>query len=218
MKKSAAMTLKTLSTCVIVVPFCLALSVAAHSGDDDFKSMKERVLDALFAVEDRTPPYLTKTTLRYGDTDTQVAVLTYFAYPKRPSGQAEVIRYSIAGMSKGGLSDFIDKTVARKPSVTAREIADMLKVDVAHFSVDYDMLMRLMKDLKAIQIAPVLQTRVATDNYSVYDFWFDTGQEFVHYSITGPSHGSPQDRLVEWMIRFRTRLPDLVKTSSGPRQ
>ncbi len=210
------MILRNLSRCAVVVPLCLALGAAAQPRDDGFKSMKERVLDVLFPVEDRTPPYLTKMTLRYGDTDTQLVVLTYFAYPKRPGGQAEVIRYSIAGMEKGGLSNFVDKSVAQRPGVTASEIAAMLKVNVAHLSVDYDLLMRLTKDLKDIRIAPVLQTRVAVDNYSQYDYWFDTGQEFVHYSITGPSNGSPQDRLVEWMIRFRTRLPDLVKPSSGP--
>ncbi len=178
------------------------------------RSMKDRVLDALFAKEVSTSPFLTKLTMRFGDTDTQLVVITYPIYPTHPGGRAEAIKYSVAGTGNGVLSEFIESIVKQKPDVTAREIADKLQINVTRFLIDYDALEKSMKDLKALRISPVLNTRVAVDEYSEYDFWFDSGQEFVHYSITGPSKDAPQDQLVEWMIKFRTSLPDLARVSS----
>ncbi len=210
------MNLRMFLTRAVVVPFCMILGAIAQSGDGNM-NMKDRVLNILFSSEAPTSPFLTKMTLRFGDTDTQVVVLTYPVYPVHPGGRAEVIKYSIAGMENGSLSEFIAKMVAQKPNVTEREIADKLKVEVRHVPIDYDALEPSMKALEALRISPVLKSRVAVDEYSEYDYWFDNGQEFVHYSVAGPFKDAAQDQLVAWMIKFKTSLPDLAKPTSAPK-
>jgi hypothetical protein len=205
-------TLRMLVKCAMVVPFCLALSAIAQTTDGN-RNMKDRILDILFQLPSPTPPFLTQMTLRFGDSDTQLVVFTYPVYPVNPGGRAEIIRYSIAGIGSETLSDFISKMVAQKPDVTAQEIADKLKASVTRSPVDYAVLQHSMKDLETLRISPVLKSRVAVDNYSEYEYWYSNGQEFVHYSITGPFKDATQDQLVEWMSNFRAALPGLAKTS-----
>lgn len=194
---------------------CLMVSTHATAGNCVPKELKDRVLELLFPVEVDATQYLTRAVLRYGDTDTQLVVLVYPAYPRRSGGQAEVLRYSVAGMREGGLSAFIEKEITRTPNVTARQLAERLKVVVTRLSVDPALVKRSMEALAAIRISPALQTRTAVDNYSRYDLWFDTGQECVHYSITTPSNGSPQDQIAEWMNGFRKGLVGLGQSGSA---
>jgi hypothetical protein len=155
--------------------------------------------------------------LRFGDSDTQLVVLIHPVYPVDPGGRAEVLKYSIAGLENRNLSAFIAAMVAQKPNVTEREIASRLKVEVAHVPVNYDALQHSMKALETLRISPVLASRVAVDEYSQYDYWFDNGQEFVHYSITGPFKNAAQDQLVAWMIKFKASMHDLAKSPSVPK-
>jgi hypothetical protein len=60
-----------------------------------------------------------------------------------------------------------------------------------------------------------MASRVAVDEYSEYEFWYDTEEESVHYKLTGPFKGDPQDKLVQWMIRFRASVPELVSAASA---
>jgi hypothetical protein len=200
----------------MVVPFCLALSAIAQSGDGNM-NMKGRILDVIFRLPSPTPPFLTQMTLRFGDSDTQVVVFTYPVYPVNPGGRAEIIRYSIAGMGNENLSEFISKMIAQKPDVTAQEIADKLKVSVTRSPVDYAALQHSMKDVEALRMSPVLKSRVAVDNYSEYEYCYSNGQELVHYSITGPFKDARQDQLVAWMMKFRASLFDLTKTPLAPK-
>lgn len=208
------MTLRMLFRHVIVIPFCLALCALAQSGNYRV-NIKDRILDILFALDAPTAPFLTKTTLRFSDTGTQLVVLTYPVYPQHPGGRAEIIKYSITGMGTENLSEFIAKMVAQNPNVTDREIAAKLKVDVSSSPIGYEVLNRSLNKLKTIRISPILASRVAVDEYSEYEFWYDGGQESVHYTVTGPFHDAPQDELVEWMIKFRASVPDLLKAGSA---
>jgi hypothetical protein len=107
--------------------------------------------------------------------------------------------------------------VAQNSNVTDREIAAKLKVDVSRSPIGYEALDRFLDELKAIRISPILASRVAVDEYSEYEFWYDGGQESVHYTVTGPFKDAPQDELVQWMIRFRASVPDLLKAGSAPK-
>jgi hypothetical protein len=208
------MTLRILLRLVMVVSCCVAVGATAQS---ESGNMKDRVLNILFSSEAPTSPFLTKMTLRFGDSDTQLVVLIHPVYPAHPGGRAEVLKYSIAGTENRNLSAFIAEMVAQKPNVTEREIASKLKVEVAHVPVNYDALQHSMKALETLRISPVLKSRVAVDEYSQYDYWFDNGQEFVHYSITGPFKTAAQDQLVAWMIKFKMSLPVLAKSPSAPK-
>ncbi|HUK42796.1 MAG TPA: energy transducer TonB, partial [Candidatus Acidoferrales bacterium] len=177
---------------------------------------KDRVLDLLFRSDTGTSPFLTKMTLRYGDSDSQLVVLTYLAYPVRPGGQAEVISYTITGMGGDNLSQFISKMAAQNSSVTDQEIAAKLKVEVKRSPIRYEALERLLEDLRAMRVSPMLASRLAVDEFSEYQFWYNTWQESVHYVITGPFGNDPQDQLGRWMMKFRDNLPNLLKGSLGP--
>jgi hypothetical protein len=71
--------------------------------------MKAQVLDLAFPLNVSAKPFLSKMVLRFGDSDTQITVVTY------PGGKSELIRYSLAGMTSGGLSQLISKMVAENP-------------------------------------------------------------------------------------------------------
>jgi hypothetical protein len=106
--------------------------------------------------------------------------------------------------------------VAQKPDVTDREIAATLKVNVTRSPVEYDALVRALKSLKSVRISPILRSVVAVDECSQYEYWYDAGQESVHYTLTCPFKNDSEDQLVKWMIGFRAGLQSLVKPSSTP--
>lgn len=194
----------------------LSAATAIAQPGDRYLDIKARVLDLVYPLDVAPRPYLMKLVLRFGDSDTQLVVLIYPVYPVHPGGRAEIIRYSLAGMGDGELSQLISKMVAQNPDVTDREIAAKLKVNVTRSPIEYNALNRALKDLKAVRISPILASRVAVDEYSEYEYWYDGGQESVHYTITGPFKGDPQDQLVQWMIKFRASFPDLMKPPSAP--
>jgi hypothetical protein len=126
-----------------------------------------------------------------------------------------MISYTIAGLGSDSLSQFMSKMADKKPSVTNEEIAAKLKAVVKRSPIGYQVLRRYLEELKAIRISPMLASRVALDEYSEYEFWYNTGQESVHYKVTGPFKGDSQDKLVQWMIRLRTGVPELMSAASA---
>lgn len=204
------MVLKRRWGAVLPVFFVLVLSAVGQSGRGAV-NIKDRVLDILFRSDGITSQFLSKMTLRYGDSDSQLVVLTYPVYPVRAGGHAEVMSYAVTGMGNDTLSQFISRMVAQKPDVTDREIAARLKVDVKRLPIRYEVLRRSLDDLEAIQISPVLAGGVSVDEYSEYEFWYSTGQETVHYTIVSPFGDAAQDALGRWMIKFRRDLPHLLK-------
>jgi hypothetical protein len=200
--------------CALLVPCWLVLSAVGQSGDVP-ADMKDRVLDLLFRSNSVSSPFLSKMTLRYGDSDTQLVVLTYPVYPVHARGQAELITYSITGMGSDNLSQFVSKMVARNPNVTDQAIATKLKVVIKRSPIGNAALRRFLEELKAIRISPMLASRVAVDEYYEYEFWYDGGQESVYYRVAGPFKNTPQDELVQWMIRFRASVPELISPASA---
>jgi hypothetical protein len=204
----------TSRTVVALVLFGCVLSAASAVAQpkDRHLDMKARVLDILFPMDVAPKSYFLKMTLRFGDSDTQLVVVIYPDKGKYWVRRCEITRYALAGMGEGQLSQLISRMVAENPDVREQEIAAKLKVEVTRSPIDYEALDRALKDLKAVRISPILASRVAVDEYSEYEYWYDGGQESVHYVITGPFKGDPQDQLVQWMIRFRANLPEMLKT------
>jgi len=195
----------TLISCILSTP-----SATAQSGGR-YLDMKARVLDILFPLDVTPKPYFSKMILRFSDSDTQLIVVVY------PGGKSELIRYSLSGMGNGKLSQLISKMVAENTNVTDREIAAKLKVDVIRSSINHEALSRSLDELRTVQISPILENRVAVDEFSEYDFWYDTWQESLHYTITSPLGNTPQDKLGKWMIKFRASVPILLKAGSAPK-
>jgi hypothetical protein len=205
-------------TCCRIAVACTLLScifliapATAQSGDRGL-DMKARVLDILFPLDIGTTTYFSKMVLRFSDSDTQFVLVTYFG------GKSELIRYGLAGIKSGELAQLISKMVAENPDLKEQDIASKLKVDVDRSPVDREALNRALNELKAIRISPVLANSVAVDEYPEYEFWYDTGQESVHYTITGPFGNASQDKLGKWMVKFRASVPALLKSGSGAKR
>ena len=205
------MILRITATCVLLSCLLFAATVSAQPGDRRL-DMKTRVLDLLFPLNVTPEPYFAKMILRFGDSDTQLVVVVY------PGGKSELIRFSLAGTSSRELSHLISKMTAENPTVREQEIAAKLKVDVTRSPIEHEAFNRVIDELKVIRISPVLANRVAVDESSEYEFWYDTWQESVHYTITGPFGDDPQDQLGRWMIKFKVESPpDLLRASSAPK-
>ena len=191
---------------------CIAFAASdmAQPGDRSMNT-EARVLDILFPLDVTPKPYFSKMILRYGDSDTQLVVIVYPPYPILPGGRAEVIHYSLEGMGDGQLSQLISRMETENPGVKDQEIAAKVKVKVTRSPINYEALDRALRELKAVRISPILANRVAVDECSEYEFWYDTWQESVHYAITCASGNIPQDKLAQWMTRFRANLPALLK-------
>jgi hypothetical protein len=200
------MTCRIAVACALLSCILCTVPATAQPGGR-YLDMKARVLDILFPLDVAPKPYFLKMILRFGDSDTQLVVVVY------PGGKSEVIHYSLTGMSSGELSQLISKMVAENPNVKEQEIAAKLKVDVSRSPIEHQALNRALDELKAVRISPVLANRVAVDESSEYEFWYDTWQESVHYTITSPFHHDPQDQLGRWMVKFKANLPDLLKAA-----
>jgi hypothetical protein len=130
-----------------------------------------------------------------------------------PGGACELVRHQVAGidgkdMNGEELLRLVSKAVTENPHVGEREIVAKLKVKNTRLPLECGALDRAIDGLKTLRISPFLETRVAVDAYSQYDYWFNSGQESVHYTITGPFQTGSQDQLVAWMTKFRAGLGD----------
>ncbi len=171
--------------------------------------MKARVLDLLFPLDVEPKPYFSKLVLRFGDSDSQIVAVVYFG------GRSEIIRYSLAGISKGGLSQLIERMTAANQGVTAQEIAAALRVEVTRSPGDYKALTRALKQASTLRISPVLESTIALDDCGEYEYWYDTWEECVHYTLTCPFGNTPRDKLLRWMKWFRENLPNLLASPSA---
>ena len=191
----------------------------AQPGDRILDS-KARLLDVIFPIEVPQRTYFLKMVLRYDGEDTQLVVVIYSDKEKYWIRRCEVTKYSLADGQKTQLAESLSRLTPETTDEEVQGIAAKLKVEVTRFTIAPESLNKSLGELKAIQISPVPADRVSVDEYSEYEFWYDSWQESVHYAITGPpgkgSKGS-QDELIRWMIRFEARLPDLLKVPSAPK-
>lgn len=190
------------------------LSMNAQPGDR-FLDPKARILDVLFPVDVLQRPYFLKLVLRFDEADTQLVIVVYPDKDKYWIRRCQVVTYSLANAAKAQLSESLPKLLSPEASDDAvRSVAANIKVEESRFAIDPEALDKSLKELRLIQISPILETRVSVDEFSEYEFWYDNWQQSLHYSISGPAGKAPQDELIRWMIRFKTSLPDLLKRSS----
>jgi hypothetical protein len=200
---------KKIAACTVFCSLFFVMIVVARA-EGRYSSFKYRVLDRIYFLEDNKL-YARKLTLRYGDTDSQIVIVIY-------PGKTEILHFTLAGMSNGELQRLIDKMAAENPNVKEQEIAAKLKVNIRRLSIEYEKLDPILSELMTIQISPLMTSTVAVGNYSEYGFWCDNAQESVHYLLTGPAKGSPQCELVQWMVRFREKLPGLINAPAEKKQ
>jgi TonB family protein len=194
-----------------LLSFVLFGAAAAAQPGDRRLDTNARVLDNLFPLEVEQNPYFLKLILRFGDSDEQVVVVIYPDKEKYWVRRCEVTKYSLDGRDNKSLSQIVSKMIAQYPDVTPQEIAAKLRLKVSRSSIAPEALNPALDELKTIRIPPVLADRVAVDEYSEYEYWYDNWQESVHYSLVGDSGREPQDRLWRWMVKFRASLPDLLR-------
>jgi len=177
--------------------------------DRDPLAVHERVLNVLFPTDVESRPYYVKLILRFHDDASQLALVVY------PGGASELIRSSLENMNASDLFQYVSKSLTENPQVNEGEIAAKVRVRTTHFPVQYKTVEPLLNDLKAIRISPFLATRIGVDEVTWYDFWFDSGQESVHYKIFSDSTlREPQDRLARWMTQFRAACQNVMKSKS----
>jgi hypothetical protein len=197
------------SVFLMSVILLIGMNLSAQPGDR-YLDRKSRVLDLVFPLAVEPKPYIQKLVMRFGDSNSQLVLITY------PGGKDELLRYTLAGVGDEGLSNWLSKIVQENPGISDQAIAAKLQVVSTRAVVNYDKLHPLLNDLKAIRLSPILETRVALDECYEYEFWCDNWQESVHYTIMGPFKSDPQDRLVQWMIKFRDSSLGLLESAVPP--
>jgi hypothetical protein len=194
-----------IAVCMLLSCVLTAATAAGREGSRHL-DMKARVLDILFPLDVEPTPYFLKMTLRFGDSPAQLVIVEY------PGGKSELIRYEL-NKTGAEFSQLIAGMVAENPEVTEQQIAARLTVAVSRSPISDRQLEKALSQLKSIRISPVLASREAVDEYSQYEFWFDTWLESVHYALDGPFHSDTEDKLVQWMIKFRTSVHSLPMVS-----
>jgi hypothetical protein len=166
------------------------------------------VLNLLFPLNVESKPYFAKFILRFHDTDTQLALIVY------PGGTSELVSFSLGNTKRTDLFKLASEMLAQNPSVRDEEIAAKVRVETTRTAVEYKAVEPALNDLKSIRISPFFQTRIFVDEFSEYDYWYDSGQESVHYRIRGDSTGDAPDGLANWMARFRASFASKVERPS----
>lgn len=202
------------ATTIFACVFMALMTGHAQPGDRTLNP-KARVLDALFPVEVPQRPYFFKLVLRFDEADTQAVVVVYPDKEKYWIRRCEVTTYSLDDATRRELSESLSKLAPEASDDAVRAIASGLKVKTNHVAVAPEALDKSLGELKSIRIPPVLAAHVSVDAFSEYQFWYDSWQESVHYSIVGPPRDAPQDESVRWMLKFKADLPDLLKGPSA---
>ena len=176
----------------------------SQTPDRNSQDVYVHVSALLFPFDVESKPYYVKLIMRFHDDDSQLAIVVY------PGGESEIVRSTLDNMNGRDLLQLVSTTLTENPHVNEAEIAAKVKVRTTRSHVEYKTLEPMLNNLKAIRISPFLATRVGVDEATWYEFWFDSGQESVHYKIFGDSGDStgraPQDKLARWMTKFRATV------------
>ena len=202
------------TTATILACTLMALIGSAQPTDRAL-TPKARVLDFLFTVEVTQRPYLFKLALRFYDAGTQVVIVVYPDKEKYWVRRCEVTTYSLDGGVRRELAESLSKLPPEASDDAVRAIVSRLKVQAKRVAIAPEALAKPLSELRSIKISPMLPMYASLDEVSRYEFWYNTWQDSVHYSMFGPP-GKAQGELVRWMIRLKTELPDLLKGSSAP--
>lgn len=182
----------------------LSAPAQPQTPDRNSQDVYVHVLALLFPLDVESKPYYVKLILRFHDDDSQLALVVY------PGGESEIVRSTLDSMNGRDLFKLVSTTLTENPHVNEAEIAATVKVRTTRSHIEYKALEPMLNNLKAIRISPFLATRVGVDEVTWYEFWFDSGQESVHYKIFGdsgdPTGHAPQDKLAGWMTKFRATV------------
>ncbi|MGB8321378.1 MAG: hypothetical protein WCE52_00310 [Candidatus Acidiferrum sp.] len=198
------MTRRKVLICALLICLLSAPAIPQTRG----RSVSEVYADVLIVlfVDVESKPYYVKFTLRFHDTETQLALIVY------PGRESELVSHSLENMKGQELYALVSEMLDKNASAKAEEIAAKVRVRTTRFAVDYNAVEATLNELKSIKISPYFQTRIFLDDFSTYDYWFSSGQESVHYTICGKSSKSDaQDKLVRWMNEFREHSVNIVK-------
>jgi hypothetical protein len=160
-------------------------------------AIRNRVSDLLFPTSVASKPYNARFVLRFPDPDSELVLIIY------PGKQSELVTYKVEGLRDQTLFQYIWDALRTNPQIRDEEIASNIRVTSKRSVVEFQKLERAVDELKNIKISPFFETRIAVDEYSDYDYWFDSGGESVHYRVHRLFQHTAQDDLVHWMTRFR---------------
>jgi hypothetical protein len=186
---------------MVVIGFPQA-NYAQVSDNERTEALKNRVLDQLFPVASGSlpGPYYARLILRFSSPDTELVLVIYAGW------KSELVGYTLDGLPDQTLSQYIREQRRTHPQIQEEEIARSIRVKTTRSFVDSQKVKQAVEELRRIRVSPFLETRIAVDEYSDYDYWFESGGESVHYRVHGIFQQTPADDLVHWMIGFRDSI------------
>ncbi len=190
--------------CLSVLTSGISHTQATNQPFDDnrVEAVRSRLLDRLFQtnIASLKGPH-SRLVLRFSKPDTECVLLIYASW------KSELVVYTLKGLGSKSLAEYISDMLRANPQVQDDAIADSIGVTTKRSFLDSQKVRQSIEELKKITLSPFLEQRIAVDEYSDYDLWFESaGNESVHYKLHGPSESTPADRLVRWMCRFRAGL------------
>lgn len=195
----------------MVAIYLLFPSTASSEPGDGFLRFQARVLGHLFPVNVESRPYFSKLSMVFTDSATALTVVTY------PGGRSELLELTVTGMADGKLPKYLRKVFSATPEIPPERVAEQLHTTVRKAVLNNARLGLWLKQLEMIRVSPAITVRIGVDEIYQYEFWFDTAQESVHYTLIGPPEApgrSVQDPLTKWMIDFRSHAQELVSAAS----
>jgi hypothetical protein len=187
----------------------LSVPVKSQTPNRSRQDVYEHVLGLLFPIDVESKPYYAKLVLRFHDDESQLVLVVY------PGGESELINSSLDNMNGNSFSQLVTETLVHDPTASDSEIAARVKVRTIRSPLEHRAVEAELNHLKTIRISPYLATRVGVDEVTWYEFWFDSGQESVHYKIFGDSSlRDSQDKLAQWMTTFRANSQAMLKRKS----
>ena len=138
--------------------------------------------------------------------DSQLVLVTYSVDPPlHQSPECELISYNIRTSSGESLLTLVMRMLEQSPSVSETEIAAAVLVDVARRPIPLKSRDKILRDLAALRLSPILASRICVDDCPRFDYWYEhSGGEVIHLRLYGGSGKDLQDRLVKWMLKFRS--------------
>jgi hypothetical protein len=182
--------------------------------------VKAHVLDRLFPLDGESKPrYFDKVIVRFSASfssvdpeatqaayDTQLVLVTYLVDPPlHPLPECELIFYNIRTGNGESLSKLVTRMLEQNPNVSETEIAAAIVVSVTRRPIPLKERDKILGELAAVRLSPLLASRLCLDDCPTFDYWYESGgRDVVHFTLHGDSGKELQNRLVKWMIKFRS--------------
>ncbi len=146
--------------------------------------------------------YVERLMLRFSQPMMEIIVVV------KSGGAIEATCYRVESFAAA--ADLIKKANSGDGTITATQIAKTIHINQKNLKVTREQLRRWFDELRSMHLSPLLQDTVCLDSCPKFDFWYDTRQDSVRYSVyyaaVSPPIHSQQEMIAEWMLRVRDEI------------